>query len=465
MNPFFVRAVLTLLQLVWTHPLSEPPAPLHAGVDAAGRVSVRREAPGHFGVATAVPPPQAPGFVGPFTAGALAPPPHELDADGQATAGTSMPPLEDLPTPPPHGEPPEAEGHVSAEEHVSTEPAKLPPSAPAAPDAAPPFVPEAPDTDAKLRRLMRRAELHATKADTVGPVVEVKRDCLPAEVLNPPEASRTYSSVYRHYAPGTYHARSMLDSPLGWQALHNAAGESMTIDLGSVHVVHGTVTQGRAIERHPEWVEEYTVQYSVNGEVWKNAEKTFKGNNDSDTKVENHFDGAVRARFVKLTVKSWHSHVSMRAGVLTCEPCAAGPTLNPPEEGRNYSSVLDGHNETVDDLHARSRLNSSSAWSPMRNRPGEWMTINLGRPETIRGTVLQGANSTIPSWVVTYRVQLSMDGETFKDAGEVFLGNWDESSDSEQLFGVPMRAQYLRLVVEKWHGSISMRAGVLTCSH
>ena len=40
---------------------------------------------------------------------------------------------------------------------------------------------------------------------------------------NPPETSRTYSSVFGNDAIGTGHARSMLDSPQAWSAADNAA--------------------------------------------------------------------------------------------------------------------------------------------------------------------------------------------------------------------------------------------------
>mmetsp|Transcript_56925 Transcript_56925/g.166699 ORF Transcript_56925/g.166699 Transcript_56925/m.166699 type:complete len:495 (-) Transcript_56925:92-1576(-) len=287
--------------------------------------------------------------------------------------------------------------------------------------------------------------------------------CLPAPVMNPPEVSRSYSSVYANMTPGTYHARSMLGSPLAWQALQNVVGESMTIDLGSLHVVRGSVTQGRAIRRHPEWVNKLRVEYSEDGIAWHDA-GLFEGNSDSETRRVQSFEKPVTARYVRFVAVQWHSHISMRAGVLPCQPCMPGPTLNPPEQNRTYSSTF-GHLEAPGDVRARSSLGSPGAWTAERDRAGEWMLIALPDVQLIRGTVLQGRSplKTAPSWVVKYHVHYSLDGRVFYPVGLEFEGNWDGATQSEQLFGIPIEARYVRLLVVAWHGSISMRAGLLTC--
>ena len=61
-------------------------------------------------------------------------------------------------------------------------------------------------------------------------------------VLDPPESSRSYSSVHNDDPPGHGHAASMLNSPSGWSSKENQPGEWIDIDLGSSHQVVGVVT-------------------------------------------------------------------------------------------------------------------------------------------------------------------------------------------------------------------------------
>merc|ERR1719456_1238688 len=140
-------------------------------------------------------------------------------------------------------------------------------------------------------------------------------------VLNPPEKSRTYSSIWGNNAIGTGHARSMLDSPQAWSARNNRAGEWMQIDLGAVKSVSGVVTQGR---KQGQWVTKYNVKYSTNGRKFTSVKGDFTGNSDRNTKVTGMFK-TVGARYVRIFVRSWSSHASMRAGVLVSS--SAAPTV------------------------------------------------------------------------------------------------------------------------------------------
>ena len=51
------------------------------------------------------------------------------------------------------------------------------------------------------------------------------------KLINPPESSRTYSSIHANNAIGTGHARSMLDSAQAWSSGSNSVDSWMQIDL------------------------------------------------------------------------------------------------------------------------------------------------------------------------------------------------------------------------------------------
>eukprot|EP00959_Pyramimonas_sp_CCMP1952_P230375 4816364-Pyramimonas_sp.AAC.1 len=88
------------------------------------------------------------------------------------------------------------------------------------------------------------------------------------------------------------------------------------MDLGATKTVRGVVTQGRW--RSSQWVTSYQVSVSEDGKSWQDIPATFTGNKDRDTKVKGMLPSPVAARYVRIKPLAWRSHMSMRAGVLTC---------------------------------------------------------------------------------------------------------------------------------------------------
>ena len=149
---------------------------------------------------------------------------------------------------------------------------------------------------------------------------------------NPPEASRTYSSICgAQTGPGGPHAKSMLDSTEAWAGGVNCAptaGEWMQIDLGISFRVHGVVTQCRADSS--QFVTEIQVQYSlttsgfVSATALDGTTRFFLPISYSSTaKTMSNFSEPVTARYIRILVQTWVSYASMRAGVLTSLPGAA----------------------------------------------------------------------------------------------------------------------------------------------
>lgn len=141
--------------------------------------------------------------------------------------------------------------------------------------------------------------------------------------INPPEESRTYSSVWNDSPIGTGYARSMLDSVRCWIA--NEAEETdesspwMQIDIGATETVAGVVVRGRA--GSSQRVTRFTVQYSTDADDadgWTDAGNfTCDNCNSPISYSESLFPELVTARYIKILVQEWTGHVAMRAGVLT----------------------------------------------------------------------------------------------------------------------------------------------------
>mmetsp|Transcript_61631 Transcript_61631/g.170843 ORF Transcript_61631/g.170843 Transcript_61631/m.170843 type:complete len:626 (+) Transcript_61631:77-1954(+) len=132
-------------------------------------------------------------------------------------------------------------------------------------------------------------------------------------------------------------------------------------------------------------------------------------------------------------------------------------TMNPPENSRAYSSVVD--DDAIGTGHAQSALDSPQAWSAKANSVGEWMQIDLGKPSDIRGVVVQG-RANIGQWVTNYQVKYSTDGLSWDDVPGSFAGSTDSNTKMRQEF-TPARGRYVRLIPQSWQGHMSMRAGVL----
>jgi len=141
-----------------------------------------------------------------------------------------------------------------------------------------------------------------------------------ATVLDTPEASRSYSSVWSNDAIGSGHALSRLNSGQAWSTSGKPAGSYMTIDLGETKVVTGVVTQPRTGDTNSQRVTAYTVSCSIDGTTYVQDDTVYSGNQRGEsacTMVTNSLTTALSCRYVRLTVVSYYGHMSMRADVMT----------------------------------------------------------------------------------------------------------------------------------------------------
>lgn len=133
--------------------------------------------------------------------------------------------------------------------------------------------------------------------------------------------------------------------------------------------------------------------------------------------------------------------------------------MNPPEGQRSYSSVH--KNEAAGKGHARSMLDSAQAWSAGKNEVGQWMCIDLGSTIDVQGVVTQGRVAPHDAQrVTTFTVQYSSDGSNWTDIAGTFTGG-AKNAKVEAVFPTPVKARYVKIVVQTWEKHISMRAGVL----
>jgi hypothetical protein len=139
------------------------------------------------------------------------------------------------------------------------------------------------------------------------------------KILNPPEHSRSYSSVWGNDALGHVHARSTLDSQQGWSTGQNHAGQWMTIDAGFETEIHGVLLQSRL--NSWQMITKFKLLTSVDGHHFTYVEngREFAGNNHYNVKNTVRI-APVKARYVRIEVLGWREHISARAALLVQMP-------------------------------------------------------------------------------------------------------------------------------------------------
>lgn len=146
------------------------------------------------------------------------------------------------------------------------------------------------------------------------------RMCIPK--IDPPEISRTYSSVWKNNAIGTGHARSMLASPQGWSAKVNDVHQWMIIDAGAViDSIDGLMLANRGDSYYYQVVTEIGVDYATidnddDIHQW-NQVGTFNtglvnGHGISWVK----FSPPIQARLVRIRPLSWRNSISLRCSLI-----------------------------------------------------------------------------------------------------------------------------------------------------
>jgi ribosomal protein L25 (general stress protein Ctc) len=127
------------------------------------------------------------------------------------------------------------------------------------------------------------------------------------------------------------------------------------------------------------------------------------------------------------------------------------------------SSVL--HNNKLGSGYGSGGLSSRRAWTPRSNKRGEWWQMDVRSVEPIVGIRTQGKYGGRNNQRVTsYTILTSLDGKIWHKVqkGNQFPANTDRSDVAVTVkFVKPIRARYVRIVVETWSGAIAMRAAVL----
>nr|XP_015809064.2 lactadherin isoform X1 [Nothobranchius furzeri] len=111
-----------------------------------------------------------------------------------------------------------------------------------------------------------------------------------------------------------------------WSPAQNNRSEWIQVDLGKTKRLTGIITQGAKDFGVVQFVSEFKVAYSDNGEVWSmvkdensGEDKLFQGNTDNNTHKKNIFEAPFYARFVRVVPWEWHERITLRMELLGCD--------------------------------------------------------------------------------------------------------------------------------------------------
>jgi hypothetical protein len=111
-------------------------------------------------------------------------------------------------------------------------------------------------------------------------------------------------------------------------------------------------------------------------------------------------------------------------------------------------------------LGPRARAHLVEAGLELHNRVGEWMQIDTGDIRNIAGVVTQGRRNSIQR-VTAYKHQPGWPDVGRGRVRSRFQGQQGLPTRRKNAFSKKPVRQYVRILPQKWHAHMSMRAAVL----
>jgi len=104
-----------------------------------------------------------------------------------------------------------------------------------------------------------------------------------------------------------------------WSTKKTITGDWIQVDFYSLKVLTAVATQGRY--DRSQWVTSYSLAYSNNGNSFTPYQggKVFPGNSDQNSVVKHTLNPSITTRYIRLYVKGFSGHPSLRMEYYGCE--------------------------------------------------------------------------------------------------------------------------------------------------
>ncbi|CAL1537953.1 unnamed protein product [Lymnaea stagnalis] len=261
------------------------------------------------------------------------------------------------------------------------------------------------------------------------------------------------------------------------------------LDLGQIKLIRGLTIQGDSTVNN--YVTKFKLQFSqtdINGFVNYTEQdavpKEFDGVTSNKLPVTVYLMSSVEARIIRILVTGKNLLAALKFDVLVCSPgCQPEAML---ANKTNYK--LTASDSQTYHPPERSRLNTprvgdlSDGWKPIHdNLPdSSYIMVDLGTVLQIKAVATQGSASE-GSWVKSYYLAFSIDGQTFRRYGGnvthfsnfqestvyndsvLYNGNFDGSTVVKNELSPPVNARFVQLWPHGFHKSIALRWELYTC--
>ncbi|KAL9955704.1 hypothetical protein ACROYT_G037064 [Oculina patagonica] len=323
-----------------------------------------------------------------------------------------------------------------------------------------------------------RMELYGCHSGFPTPKPPVCEAGLGLESSKIPDFSITASSG--NASNGRLHFFPKFGQKGGWVADDIIASTWFQVDFGSWTKVTRISTQGR--QDADEWVTKYRVSYSFDGVFFRyykeNGEniKIFDGNIDQYTVMSHKLKNPIITRYIRISpmVDGYRRWISLRADFYGCKSGFSIPQIpgcRTPlgmENGQISNESLTASSQlSPTSGPENARLNLNGAWSTLEFDHHQWLQVNFGAETRVTGISTQG-DPSVYVWVKSYTLKYSNDGSNFRHYQpelntKTFSGNSDSNNVVTHELIPPIRAQYLRVIPESWHGYIALRLEFYGC--
>ena len=106
----------------------------------------------------------------------------------------------------------------------------------------------------------------------------------------------------------------------------------------------------------------------------------------------------------------------------------------------------------------------AGCWSSRYQNIYQWIQADLGSTHRIESVTTQGRSSpTLNQWVTSYYVSHSRDSSSWVHIPTLYDGNSDKDTKKTNNLPTNTEARYVRLRIQSWHNTISLRFDVTGC--
>ena len=138
-----------------------------------------------------------------------------------------------------------------------------------------------------------------------------------ADLYNPLDATRSFSSIWGNDQPGFRHGASILNSTQAWSAARNDLNQWIELPVDAGLQVVAVKTQGR--RNYDQWVTGYQLQARLqDGRLidLRNGD-TLAGNTDRNGIVTHAVQAPQGTTAIRLLPRQWYRHISLRIALET----------------------------------------------------------------------------------------------------------------------------------------------------